>query len=97
MCAVALKRSDLETRPPAEIPGATPAPFPGFLDFCDPSLREHPPAGHGWVHEIKIDGYRAQLHIEAGEVKVYSRSGHDWTQEFGPIAKAEPKVSRRTM
>jgi bifunctional non-homologous end joining protein LigD len=82
MCAVALKRSDLETRPPAEIPGATPAPFPGFLDFCDPSLREHPPAGHGWVHEIKIDGYRAGL---LGLVEMDVVEVHPWATTVDDI------------
>jgi hypothetical protein len=37
---------------------------------------------------IKIDGYRAQVHIRHGEVKVYSRSGYDWTEQFGQIARA---------
>jgi bifunctional non-homologous end joining protein LigD len=39
------------------------------------------------VHEIKTDGYRAQLHIRRGKVTVYSRSGYNWTEEFAPIAR----------
>jgi hypothetical protein len=27
------------------VPGATPAPFPGFDEPCHPTLREEPPAG----------------------------------------------------
>jgi ATP-dependent DNA ligase len=42
-------------------------------------LREHAPHGPDWLHEIKIDGYRAQVHVHDGRVRVYSRSGYDWT------------------
>jgi len=62
--------------------------FPGFVEFCDPSLRDLPPTGPQWLHEIKWDGYRAQVHLRAGKAKLYSRKGLDWTQQFGPIAKA---------
>jgi hypothetical protein len=42
------------------------------------------------AHEIKADGYRAQVHVVEGEVIVYSRRGHDWTDQFGAIAQARP-------
>ena len=42
------------------IEGAKPAPFPGFVEPCCPTLRKTPPSGDGWLHEIKHDGYRAQ-------------------------------------
>jgi bifunctional non-homologous end joining protein LigD len=88
MCAVASKSR--ATRKPASfgLAGAQKAPQPGFIAFCDPTLREHAPAGPAWVHEIKTDGYRAQLHIRRGRIAVYSRSGYDWTEEFAPIAAA---------
>ena len=47
--------------PPPALPGAKPAPYPGFIAACDPTLRERAPEGTDWLHEIKIDGYRAQL------------------------------------
>ena len=34
-----------------------------------PSLVEQPPEGDGWLHEIKFDGYRTQLVIDAGRVR----------------------------
>jgi bifunctional non-homologous end joining protein LigD len=76
MCAVALKRR-LKIR---SAPGAKPAPYPGLIAPCDPTLRERAPEGSDWLHEIKIDGYRAQLHIHDGRLRVYSRSGYDWTE-----------------
>ena len=60
MCAVALKRSPRSRRRSA-LPGAKLAPYPGFIAACDPTLRERAPEGTDWLHEIKIDGYRAQL------------------------------------
>ncbi len=47
-----------------------------------------PPVGALWVHEIKYDGYRIQAHIEAGDVRLYTRKGLDWTGRFAAIAKA---------
>jgi bifunctional non-homologous end joining protein LigD len=55
-------------------------------------LRETPPRGEGWVYEIKADGYRAQLHLTDGDVKVYSRTGYDWTEQFSSIAAAAHKL-----
>ena len=48
-----------------------------------------------WLHEIKIDGYRAQAHVHEGQVRVYSRSGYDGTRQFHRIAKAADALSRR--
>jgi hypothetical protein len=31
------------------------------------------------VHESKYDGYRLQLHINEGRVRLFTRRGHDWT------------------
>jgi bifunctional non-homologous end joining protein LigD len=62
--------------------------MPEFVEPCDPTLREHPPAGDGWAYEIKLDGYRAQLHLRDGKAKVYSRKGLEWTSQFSSIAAA---------
>jgi bifunctional non-homologous end joining protein LigD len=87
MRAVGLKRSP-ERRSTA-LSGAKRAPMPGFIEPCDPTLRDDAPSGAEWVHEIKIDDYRAQLHIRDRRVKVYSRKGYDWTEQFSQIARGE--------
>src|SRR5436190_6230514 len=33
---------------------------PGFIQPCQPALADRPPAGPGWLHEIKFDGYRVR-------------------------------------
>ena len=60
-------------------------------DFIPPelaTLTDKAPAGDGWVHEIKLDGYRTAARLEAGKVRMLTRSGLDWTARFRPIAPA---------
>jgi bifunctional non-homologous end joining protein LigD len=60
-------------------------------DFIAPQLckpHERPPAGPGWGHEIKFDGYRMQMRVENGVVVLRTRKGLDWTAKFPAIAKA---------
>jgi bifunctional non-homologous end joining protein LigD len=44
------------------------------------------PSGDRWIHEIKFDGYRVQVHIVNEGIKVFTRRGHDWTDRFRKIA-----------
>ncbi|WP_150291860.1 DNA ligase D [Sphingobium estronivorans] len=44
------------------------------------------PAGNGWMHEIKYDGYRCLLSVSGGKVTIFTRSGLDWTDRFATIA-----------
>lgn len=52
------------------------------------TLVSGPPPGDGWVHEIKLDGYRILLRIERGRVKLLTRNRQDWTTRFPAVAKA---------
>jgi bifunctional non-homologous end joining protein LigD len=38
-----------------------------------------PPAGDGWVHEAKLDGWRCLVDVSGGRVQVWSRRGGDYT------------------
>jgi len=60
---------------------------PKFIEpqFC--KLAERPPDHPGWAHEIKLDGYRAQLRVENGRAVMRTRTGLDWTPRFAAIAK----------
>ena len=51
------------------------------------------PAGEGWGHEIKFDGYRLQLRIADGEATLRTRKGLDWTEKFATIAEAAARAS----
>ena len=80
---------------PSVVAGAKPAPFPGFVEPCHPTLRQKAPSGGDWVHEIKFDGYRTQAHLRNGEPAIYTRRGHDWTRRFQPIADALAALSAK--
>lgn len=50
------------------------------------------PPGGDWMYEVKYDGYRIMARIADGEVKLFSRNGHDWTQRMAPQAAALTKL-----
>ena len=55
------------------------------LRFIEPQLAspvDQPPEGKHWIHEVKHDGYRSQVVIERGQVRVFSRNGHDWSDRY---------------
>ena len=65
------------------------------LRFIEPQLAspvEQPTAGKHWIHEIKHDGYRSQVMIERGQVRVFSRNGHDWSNRYPGIVRAAAKL-----
>ena len=69
--------------------------YPGFIEPCHPVERDRPPSGVNWIHEIKADGYRAQVHLREGKATVYSRRGYDWTETLASIARAAKALPLR--
>ncbi|MDQ0391464.1 DNA ligase D [Labrys monachus] len=67
--------------------GKTPPSLPSFIPPQLCQSVERPPAGEGWGHEIKFDGYRLQLRIEHGQATLKTRKGLDWTGKFGAVAR----------
>src|SRR5690349_22003372 len=47
-----------------------------------------PPRGEGWLHEIKYDGYRFQLHLKNGQPRFYTRRGNDWSERVRSLVAA---------
>ncbi len=68
----------------ASVPGAKREKMPDFVEPMLAKLAANAPTGDRWLHEIKFDGYRLQARIEAGKVRLLTRSGLDWTAKFGP-------------
>jgi DNA ligase D-like protein (predicted ligase) len=50
-------------------------------------LVKEAPAGPGWLHEIKYDGYRIHARIDGGKVQLLTRRGLDWTHKY-PVIEA---------
>lgn len=59
-----------------------------FIAPCKPMLVANPPTDAGWQLEIKHDGYRAQAHVNAGAVRIYTKSGYDWAARMPKIRSA---------
>ncbi|MBS7842971.1 DNA ligase D [Pseudomonas fluorescens] len=51
------------------------------------TLVDRAPEGD-WLYEIKFDGYRMLARIRDGEVRLFTRNGHDWTERLPRQAKA---------
>ena len=51
-------------------------------------LVDRPPAGAGWLHEVKHDGFRVLARKQGERVRVWSRRGADSTYRFPAIAEA---------
>jgi bifunctional non-homologous end joining protein LigD len=64
------------------------AELPRFRELQKATLVDAVPAGSGWIHEIKFDGYRCLLAVGGGKARIYTRSGLDWTDKFPEIAEA---------
>jgi bifunctional non-homologous end joining protein LigD len=62
--------------------------MPGFIKPQLATLKAKAPKGEQWIHEIKYDGYRVQVHLNSGRKKVFTRNGLDWTKRFTEIAGA---------
>ncbi len=69
------------------------AAWPGFIEPALASSVDKVPGGTRWIHEIKFDGYRVQLHIHNGQVKVFTRRGNDWIKRFRKIAADASEIA----
>jgi bifunctional non-homologous end joining protein LigD len=95
--ADAVWSTNRSAKPPIE-PSAKPSPpvrrepviagkIPNFVEPQLAKLADRPPEGSGWAHEVKLDGYRAQVRVSNGESKIRTRTGLDWTDRFAAIAQ----------
>ncbi|HKF49378.1 MAG TPA: DNA ligase D [Terracidiphilus sp.] len=79
------------------------APLEEFPGFIAPQLAEEAqsvPVSANWVHELKLDGYRLQVHVRtyakggAGvpQVRLFTRKGLDWTARMPGIVRAAAEL-----
>ena len=54
---------------------------------CLPRAAKKPPAGSGWIHEIKHDGFRIVAQLDTAGVRLVTRNGFDLAGRF-PLAAA---------
>jgi len=71
------------------------APKEKLPDFLPPQLATQastPPNSKGWLHELKLDGYRIQARMDGTKVQLLTRTGLDWTHRMKTIAAAVARL-----
>ena len=61
-----------------------------------PALVKTPPTGQEWLHEVKFDGFRAQVHIDDGVATILSRNGADLTKRFRALQPVLADIPARS-
>ena len=90
------KASTSKTRSASKaLTAAQKATLPATLKPQLATLVESPPKGD-WRYEVKFDGYRILARIEDGEVRLFTRNGHDWTARLPSQAKALARLKLRS-
>jgi bifunctional non-homologous end joining protein LigD len=56
-----------------------------------------PPAGPGWLCEIKLDGYRILAVKDQKRSRLLTRNGHDWADRLPAVARAIATLSAQTV
>jgi bifunctional non-homologous end joining protein LigD len=69
-----------------ELAGARRAGLPAFVEPQLATLVSAPPA-MGYVHEMKLDGYRVLARLQRGKVRLLTRRGHDWSARFPALRR----------
>jgi bifunctional non-homologous end joining protein LigD len=87
------RRSAADAFPsPAGLPaGARKSALPAALAPQLATLVEAPPAeaaAGGWILETKFDGYRLLARVDEHDLRLYTRSGADWTAKLAPLRQA---------
>ncbi len=49
------------------------------------TLVDKPPAGSGWIYEVKFDGYRLLARIDGKDVRLFTRNGNDWSARMDSL------------
>ena len=89
----AVKKSEAKAKPKysARLTAAlSKAPKERLPTFIPPELAQptdNPPRTAGWLHELKLDGYRIQVRKDGPSVRLLTRTGLDWTHRMRPIAQ----------
>ncbi len=64
----------------------------GFILPCRPTVAQRSPRGPGWAHELKHDGYRLQIHVRDGRVRLYTMNANDWTARYPLIVQEAGRI-----
>jgi quercetin dioxygenase-like cupin family protein len=68
-----------------------------FIPPCRPTPRKEPPMGDGWLHEVKFDGFRVQIHKRGRDVALFSRGGRERADRYPAITEAVRKLPTKAV
>jgi len=86
------ERPESVKRIPKPAKRAERAELPQFVAPMLATLVTEPPRRGDWVYEVKHDGYRMLARFDGGEVRLFTRSGKDWTEKLPHLAQALEKT-----
>jgi bifunctional non-homologous end joining protein LigD len=66
---------------------------PRFITPQLATMAEVPPPSDGWLHELKLDGYRMQARKNGKQVQILTRTGLDWTERVRSVANEVAKLA----
>ncbi len=87
------EKADQQTRILASAAGGK---VPGFRPVQLATLVDSVPTGEGWLFEMKYDGYRCLAAVNGESVRLYTRNGLDWTEQFGALVKPFQKLKLKS-
>ncbi|AVD82858.1 DNA ligase D [Pseudomonas sp. SWI6] len=82
-----LPRRPTNARPAKPRRKAKPSALPDKLQPQLATLVDSPPSGD-WHYEVKFDGYRILARIDADDVRLFTRNGHDWSAKLSRQVEA---------
>jgi bifunctional non-homologous end joining protein LigD len=68
----------------------------GLPELCQPTITVKPPAGPGWLHELKYDGFRLLARRDGAGTRLFTRRGNDWTERYPLVATAIGTLKARS-
>ena len=85
---ITLKAPQSVKRAPPPAARATKSELPRFIAPQLATLVSEPPQGGNWIYEVKHDGYRLLARLSGGEVRLFTRTGKDWTEKLPHLVQA---------
>ncbi len=83
------EKADQKTRMPAR---SKPGKTPEFRPVQLATLVDTVPSGDKWLFEMKYDGYRCLASVAGDSVRLFTRNGLDWTEQFGALVEPLQKL-----
>lgn len=66
--------------------------MPAFRPLQLATLVDSVPAGKDWLFEMKYDGYRCLAAVHGDSIRLFTRNGLDWTEQFGALIEPLQKL-----